>query len=168
MPRSARSRCSSDQSARPNSAGPWSRSAASRASSAGRPGCRPGLGGSLDQGEVPLLERLHGAQPHLGEQRWPPREAVVHGAAGRADGLGHEFAVLPVDADRTLLRHTPATSTSGLPRVTWPLVWRPLHDACLEDSLDRAELARTGAVARPARWSPYVRFLRTLAGRAAS
>ncbi|MGW6943453.1 hypothetical protein ACWGF3_31235 [Streptomyces xanthophaeus] len=35
-------------------------------------------------------------------------------------------------------------STSGLPRVTWPLVWRPLHDACLEDSLDRAELARTG------------------------
>ncbi|MGW6951200.1 SRPBCC family protein [Streptomyces xanthophaeus] len=80
----------------------------------------------------------------------------------------HEFAVLPVDADRTLLRHTPAMSTNGLPRVTWPLVWRPLHDACLEDSLDRAELARTGAVARPARWSPYVRFLRTLAGRAAS
>ncbi|MGW9373321.1 hypothetical protein ACWGVR_25240 [Streptomyces xanthophaeus] len=87
----------------------------------------------------------------------------MHGAAGRADGLGHEFAVVPVGADRTLLRHTPAM----LPRVTWPLVWRPLHDACLEDSLDRAELARTGAVARPARWSPYVRFLRTLAtGRA--
>ncbi|MGW7105983.1 SRPBCC family protein [Streptomyces xanthophaeus] len=63
----------------------------------------------------------------------------------------HEFAVLPVGADRTLLRHTPATSTSGLPRITWPLVWRPLHDTGLEDSLDRAELARTGAVARPAR-----------------
>ncbi|MFE2170218.1 SRPBCC family protein [Streptomyces sp. NPDC059447] len=75
----------------------------------------------------------------------------------------HEFAVLPVDAERTVLRHTLAMSTSGLARATWPLAWRPLHDACLEDGLDRAELACTGKIARRARWSPYVRFLLTLA-----
>ncbi|WP_326591397.1 SRPBCC family protein [Streptomyces sp. NBC_01294] len=74
----------------------------------------------------------------------------------------HEFAVLPVDAERTVLRHTLAMSTSGLARVTWPLAWRPVHDACLEDSLDRAERACTGTVARRARWSPYVRFLLAL------
>ncbi|MEV8536493.1 SRPBCC family protein [Streptomyces sp. NPDC051211] len=78
------------------------------------------------------------------------------------DGF-HEFAVLPVDAERTVLRHTLAMTTSGPARITWPLAWRPMHDACLEDSLDRAELACTGTVARPARWSPYVRLLRALA-----
>lgn len=50
--------------------------------------------------------------------------------------------------------------------LAWPLAFRPLHDAVLEDALDRAGLATTGRVARPARWSPYVRFLRALAARA--
>ncbi|WP_330335514.1 SRPBCC family protein (plasmid) [Streptomyces sp. NBC_00536] len=74
----------------------------------------------------------------------------------------HEFAVLPVDAERTVLRHTLAMRTGGLARLTWPLAFRSMHDACLEDGLDRAELACTGTVARPARWSPYVRLLRAL------
>ncbi|WP_405495262.1 SRPBCC family protein [Streptomyces sp. NBC_00096] len=74
----------------------------------------------------------------------------------------HEYAVLPVDEGRTVLRHTLAMKTSGLARLTWPAAYRPMHDACLEDSLDRAELACTGRVARPARWTPYVRLLRGL------
>lgn len=41
---------------------------------------------------------------------------------------------------------------------------RPRHDAALEDSLDRAERACTDTVARPARWSRYVRMLRRLIG----
>ncbi|MFF8269660.1 SRPBCC family protein [Streptomyces sp. NPDC016562] len=74
----------------------------------------------------------------------------------------HEFAVLPVDEERTVLRHTLAMRTTGLSRLAWPLVWRPLHDALLEDGLDRAERATGGALARPARWNPYVRLLYTL------
>ncbi|MFE5857418.1 SRPBCC family protein [Streptomyces sp. NPDC056500] len=77
------------------------------------------------------------------------------------DGF-HEFTVLPVDDGNTLLRHTLAMRTHGPARLTWPALWRPLHDALLEDSLDRAELACTGTVARPARWSAYVRLLRRL------
>lgn len=77
----------------------------------------------------------------------------------------HEFAVLPVDADRTVLRHTLSMRTTGPARLTWPLAYRPLHDALLEDSLDRAELDCTGALARRSRWSPYVRLLRALARR---
>ncbi|MEU7038572.1 SRPBCC family protein [Streptomyces sp. NPDC046237] len=76
----------------------------------------------------------------------------------------HELAVLPAGPDRTRLHHTLTMAPRGLARLTWPLAWRPLHDACMEDSLDRAELACTGAVRRPARWSPYVRALRALAG----
>ncbi|MFI1968552.1 hypothetical protein BLA24_05720 [Streptomyces cinnamoneus] len=75
----------------------------------------------------------------------------------------HEYAALAVDEQHTLLRHTLAMNARGPARLTWPLLWGPLHDACLEDSLDRAELAVTGTVARPARRSPYVRLLRALA-----
>ncbi|MFD7028539.1 SRPBCC family protein [Streptomyces sp. NPDC059917] len=78
------------------------------------------------------------------------------------DGF-HEFTALPVDGERTMLRHTLAMGVSGPARLTWPLAYRWMHDACLEDALDRAESARTGTVARPARWSPYVRLLRALA-----
>lgn len=75
----------------------------------------------------------------------------------------HEYAVLAGDEKHTLLRHTLAMDARGLARLTWPLVWQPLHDACLEDSLDRAELACTGTVARPARRGRYARLLRVLA-----
>ncbi|MFH8613705.1 SRPBCC family protein [Streptomyces sp. NPDC017979] len=73
----------------------------------------------------------------------------------------HEFTVHALDEERTVLRHVLAMDVRGPARVSWPLVFRPLHDALLEDALDRAESALTGSVRRPARWSPYVRLLRT-------
>ncbi|MFE0738670.1 SRPBCC family protein [Streptomyces sp. NPDC058855] len=78
----------------------------------------------------------------------------------------HELAVLPAGPDRTRLHHTLTMSPRGWARITWPLVFRPMHDACMEDAFDRAELACTGSVSRPARWSSYVRFLHALASRA--
>ncbi|CAM5280456.1 SRPBCC family protein [Streptomyces abikoensis] len=75
----------------------------------------------------------------------------------------HEYAALPAGERGTVLRHTLAMAARGPARLTWPLFWRPLHDACIEDSLDRAERACTGTVVRPARWSPYVKALRTFA-----
>lgn len=56
--------------------------------------------------------------------------------------------------------HELAVRLHGRTRLTWPLVFRWLHDACIEDLLDNAEEALTGRVAHPARWSPWVRFLR--------
>ncbi|MFF0445083.1 SRPBCC family protein [Streptomyces sp. NPDC004609] len=75
----------------------------------------------------------------------------------------HEFAALAAGEGHTVLRHTLAMSLRGPARLTWPLVFRPLHDALLEDSLDLAERACTGTVSRPARRSRYVRLLRSLA-----
>ncbi|MBT2479054.1 SRPBCC family protein [Streptomyces sp. ISL-94] len=74
----------------------------------------------------------------------------------------HEFTALPADGERTVLRHTLAMRTTGLTRLTWPLLWRPLHDALLEDSLDRAELTCTGTLAHRARRTRYVRLLQAL------
>nr|WP_202466231.1 hypothetical protein [Streptomyces sp. SID4951] len=52
--------------------------------------------------------------------------------------------------------------TDGLSGDADPL--RPHRDAAQEESLDRAERACTGTVARPARWRRYVRTLRRLTG----
>jgi hypothetical protein len=70
----------------------------------------------------------------------------------------HEFTV-----SGDTLTHVLAGTLHGAARLSWPLVFRPLHNALLEQLLDRAELAVTGRVSRPARWSRYVRFLRALA-----
>jgi len=72
----------------------------------------------------------------------------------------HTLTVEPVGDDRCVLRHVAEGSTHGAMVLGWPLVIRWLHDALIEDLLDNAELAVTGVVARPARWSPWVRFLR--------
>ncbi|MEV7382156.1 SRPBCC family protein [Streptomyces lydicus] len=85
---------------------------------------------------------------------------AFHGPRG-FDGF-HEYTVHPLAPDRTLLRHTLAMRARGWARLTWPLAFRPLHDAVLEDSLDLAERACAGTAGRPARWSRYVRLLRRL------
>ncbi|MCT2593807.1 SRPBCC family protein [Streptomyces sp. N2-109] len=73
----------------------------------------------------------------------------------------HEYTVHPKGEHSTVLRHTLVMRARGTARLSWPLVYRPCHDAVLEQSLDRAELAATGRVAAPARWTPYVRLLRS-------
>lgn len=78
-------------------------------------------------------------------------------------GLGvdgtHTFVVVP-DGDGSVLRHQIEARTVGRMRLLWPLAVRWLHDALLEDLLDRAEAQADGVVVRPARWSPWVRLLR--------
>ena len=61
------------------------------------------------------------------------------------------------------VRHTLSMETRGAPRLTWPLLFRPLHDALVEDALDRAEgHCAESPVARRS-WSRRVRMLRRAA-----
>lgn len=76
----------------------------------------------------------------------------------------HELEAIPAGSG-TLLRHVIAMTPIGGARITWPLVFEPLHDALLEDAFDKAEQALTRTVARPARWSLHVRALRRILGR---
>ncbi|MGW1738370.1 SRPBCC family protein [Nocardia sp. NPDC001965] len=103
----------------------------------------------------------------------PVRYTVEHYVPGRwvrfrftgprgFDGF-HEFTVAPTPAGADLI-HLLAMNVRGRARLTWPLAYRWMHDALLEDCLDRAEHALTGSVSRPARWSRRVRLLRRLAG----
>jgi hypothetical protein len=72
----------------------------------------------------------------------------------------HEFAVATGDG-RTTLRHALEAIPRGRMRIAWPLIVRWLHDALIEDALDRAETVTAGAPVRRRRWSPWVRLLRT-------
>jgi hypothetical protein len=78
------------------------------------------------------------------------------------DGF-HEYST----GDGDSLCHVLAMRVRGPARITWPLIYRWLHDALIEDSLDRAEKELTGTVRAPYRWNPYVRFLRAVFSRRA-
>jgi hypothetical protein len=110
----------------------------------------------LDGPRVPGTPAGHGPVRYVLEEVEPDRLRFRFTAPVGVHGH-HEFSV-----DGGSLTHVLAASLHGRARLSWPLFFRPLHDAVLEQLLDRAELAVTGRVARPVRWSPYVRFLRAL------
>jgi hypothetical protein len=71
---------------------------------------------------------------------------------------GHRFEVTP-HGEGSRLVHTLEMRTSGLAILSWPLIFRPLHDALVEDGLSLAQRHLQEAPL-PASWSPWVRFLR--------
>ena len=74
------------------------------------------------------------------------------------DGF-HAFEVVSTGAERTTLRHVLDMTARGPALFTWPIVFRPLHDALVEDCLDGAMRTLGNApTLRP--WSLWVRVLR--------
>jgi hypothetical protein len=108
----------------------------------------------------------HGPIRYQVELYEPRRRARFRFTAPRGLAGFHEFRVTESEG-QTVLSHRLEARLGGLTALTWPLVYRPLHDALIEDALDRAESAlRTGA-GRRASWSMRVRVLRRLFGRPA-
>ncbi|MFW6597965.1 DUF2867 domain-containing protein [Propionibacteriaceae bacterium Y2011] len=81
------------------------------------------------------------------------------GLDGRMD-----FTVEPLGPSRCRIRLAVDAEPRGLMRLVLPAVVEPLHDAVTEDIFDNAEREATGAVARPARWSPVARALWPVTG----
>ena len=71
----------------------------------------------------------------------------------------HGFEILQARADCTVLRHTVEMEARGVACLSWPLVFRPLHEALLEDALALAE-ANAGVVPHVRPWSLWVKALR--------
>jgi hypothetical protein len=76
----------------------------------------------------------------------------------------HEYEVLAEGDTACRLRHCLVMTTHWPAWLTWPLFFRPLHDALIEDSLDTAARHLGLSLPAPRRWSARVRLLRALAG----
>jgi hypothetical protein len=106
----------------------------------------------------------HGPVRYTVETYVPGRLVTFRFTGPRGFVGTHGYHVEALDDGGSRLRHTLAMQAVGTARVTWPLVFRPLHDALIEDSLDRAALA-LGEAPVGARWSLTVRILRGLLAR---
>lgn len=80
---------------------------------------------------------------------------------GGLDGY-HELTVAPLGAERCRVRHVLECEVRGAGILQWGLVIRHLHDTMIEEIFDNIERAAAGGVARPVRWSPWVRLLHRL------
>lgn len=86
-----------------------------------------------------------------------------------ASGLSgyHCFELVEANSDsgnqEVVLMHSLVGEISGWMYIKWPIMVRPLHDALIEDSLDKAARVLGEEPKHPARWSYWVTFLRTLA-----
>ncbi|WP_443049680.1 SRPBCC family protein [Streptomyces sp. HD] len=142
-----------------------------------------------------LIDALGGADDRLWPPDWPPVRFKGPLAVGVAGGHGpvryvvshyvpghwvrfrftgprgfdgfHEFSVESLDREVTVLRNTLVLRPHGVRWLGWLLFFRPLHDAAFRHSLDCAERALTGRVARPVKWGWYVRLLRAATARLA-
>ena len=72
----------------------------------------------------------------------------------------HSFSV-EQSGSGAVLRHVLEMKTSGLAILSWPLIFRPLHDALIEDSFDKAE-RNMGGNPSGSSWTWWVKLLRWL------
>jgi hypothetical protein len=101
----------------------------------------------------------HGPIRYVVEAYEPGRAARFR--FGKPKGfLGcHRFEIQEVSPGRSVLRHVIEMRTAGSAWLTWAIAIRPLHDALIDDALDRAE-RHCGGTPGDRRWSLWVRFLR--------
>jgi len=100
----------------------------------------------------------HGPIGYTVESYAPGHTVVFRFMRPRGFDGTHAFEVRPAPGG-SVLAHTLVMTTSGLATLSWVCVYRPLHDALIEDALARA-VAHTGTRAPAPTWSPWVRFLR--------
>jgi hypothetical protein len=73
---------------------------------------------------------------------------------------GEHYFELEGQGEQTVLRHVIDADCTRSAWLRWLLVVRPLHDALLEDALDKAEVAFGSPPEKPAKWGLWVRLLR--------
>jgi hypothetical protein len=111
------------------------------------------LGVGADGGHGPIRYRV---------EAYTPGQAIRFRFTGPRGFDGwHGLEVLDATSAHCVLEHRVEMSTSGRAVWTWPLLYRPLHDALIEDGLTQAEVS-LGLAPHPRPWSARVRLLRWL------
>ena len=74
------------------------------------------------------------------------------------DGV-HGYEIVSGPRHPAILRHTLKMKTSGPAILSWPLIFQPLHDSLIEDSLATAQVS-LGLSPEMQPWSLWVKVLR--------
>ncbi|MFH1763924.1 MAG: SRPBCC family protein [Gemmatimonadota bacterium] len=106
----------------------------------------------------------HGPIRYVVEEYVPGRKVVFRFTGPKGFCGTHQFLVGTLE-EGCELRHTIAMRISGSALLTWPAVFCPLHNALLEDSLDKVEAELSGSEWRRREWPLHVRVLRKLLAR---
>ncbi|MCC6243423.1 MAG: SRPBCC family protein [Gemmatimonadaceae bacterium] len=106
----------------------------------------------------------HGPVRYFVEAFVPSQSVTFRFTGPRGFDGYHRYDIVHDRDQHFLLRHTLQMTAKGPALVSWPLVFRPLHDALIADSLATAE-ASLGRPPQVKRWSLWVRVLRNLVGR---
>jgi hypothetical protein len=94
---------------------------------------------------------------------YSPGEAIRFRFTGPKGFDGwHGLEVIDATAVHCVLEHRIEMRVHGRALLTWPLIYRPLHDALIEDALACAQSA-LGNEPHRVPWSPWVRLLRWIA-----
>jgi hypothetical protein len=101
----------------------------------------------------------HGPVRYSVEEYRPGREIHFRFLAPSGFKGKHAFEVEDRQG-QTVLRHVLEMRAAGQACLSWPLLFRPLHDALIEDGFDRATVALGIDLPNPTRWPFYVRVLR--------
>lgn len=99
------------------------------------------LGVGAVGGHGPIRYTVEGYEPG---QRVRFRFDAPEGFAG-----GHRFELEAIGGDRSRLRHVIEMQVGGRAALAWALAIRPLHDALMEDAMDRAEIHAGGRCRDP-------------------
>ncbi len=106
----------------------------------------------------------HGPIRYYVEEHQPGRRVAFRFTGPRGFVGIHAYEVEAHGAGCEL-RHVIDMRASGPAVLTWPLLFRPLHDALMEDSLDKVEAHLSGREWKRKEWPLYVRFLRKVLAR---
>jgi len=101
----------------------------------------------------------HGPISYFVEE-YTPGESIKFRFTGPKgfDGF-HGYEITSGPKQPVVLRHTLKMNTYGPAIVSWPLVYRPMHDALMEDSLTTAQVT-LGLNPKIQTWSLWVKILR--------
>lgn len=101
----------------------------------------------------------HGPIRYFVEEYTPGRSIKFRFTGPKGFDGFHGYDIISTSKLSTALRHTLKMNTQGLAILSWPLVYRPMHDALLEDSLATAQVS-LGVAPQIQVWSLWVKVLR--------
>ncbi|MBA4422178.1 MAG: hypothetical protein C0390_03620 [Syntrophus sp. (in: bacteria)] len=101
----------------------------------------------------------HGPIRYFVEEYTPSKSIKFRFTGPKGFNGFHGYEIVSDPKQPLVLRHTLKMNTNGPAIVSWPLVYRPMHDALIEDSLTTAQ-ASLGLPPKIKAWSLWVEILR--------